>query len=420
MLALLLTTLALGPAAASGEGDGEGHWQRGSQVQLTVFANFTYAAAIPGSALQLTGGLVGLRCGRQYQSSHNGGLQPVGAQARKSDTDPRLGPVDEVSQRFTTAATSTNGAASRSSCEVTASIRYLHDFDAFTFKLSFPGGASGTLAYPAPKSGETNTSTGLPLPGEWAGDGGGGHEPAGNTGSLEPALPLGSHFPSFVVPPTLDFMATNGDLIAGNFAVDKMSAFAGGLGGGFLTIFDGSAPMDASTGQLPAIALSPLTHHKAVYISQAVEPARGDGPMARTAVPVPTGDRVSVGVSGYIDSIPAAYEQEAVLSGRAGIAAAYASWGQIMQANGGSIKMNLVDDEYNRVVHYMMDNGGYYCFCQVAACEAAAKVPMHVTIDRLRAYHQSLKLRVGIYHLDPVSTPDLMRVRGLVLHSRVV
>jgi hypothetical protein len=91
-----------------------------------------------------------------------------------------------------------------------------------------------------------------------------------------------------------------------------------------------------------------------------------------------------------------------------------------MQANGGSIKMNLADDEYNRVVHYMMDNGGYYCFCQVAACEAAAKVPMHVTIDRLRAYHQSLKLRVGIYHLDPVSTPDPMRVRGLVLHSRVV
>eukprot|EP01046_Picozoa_sp_COSAG06_P087450 COSAG06_NODE_33947_length_482_cov_0.676240_1_plen_52_part_10 len=34
MLTLLLTTLALGSAAANGEGDGEGHWQRGSHVQL--------------------------------------------------------------------------------------------------------------------------------------------------------------------------------------------------------------------------------------------------------------------------------------------------------------------------------------------------------------------------------------------------
>lgn len=54
----------------------------------------------------------------------------------------------------------------------------------------------------------------------------------------------------------------------------------------------------------------------------------------------------------------------------------------------------------------MMDNGGYYCFCQVAPCEAAAKVPMHVTIDRLRAYHKSVKLKVGIYHLDPVCLND--------------
>lgn len=346
--ALLLITLVVG-GTASGEDDGKGPWQRGNHVRLTVFDNFTYTATVPGS-VQLNGGLVGLRCGRQYQSSHNGGLKLVGAQAWNSNTDPRMGLVDEVSQRFTTAAT-TNGAASRSSCEVTASIRYLHDFDAFTFKLSFPSGASGTLAYPTPRPGETNTSTGLPLPGEWAGDGGGGNEHAGNMGSLEPALPLGSHFPSFTVSPTLDFMATNGDLIAGNFVVDKMSSFAGGLGGGFLTIFDSSTPIDASTGQLPAIALSPLTHHKAVYISQAAEPARGDAPMARTAVPVPTGDRVSVGVSGYIDSIPSAFEQEAVLSGRAGIAAAYASWGQVMQANGGSVKMSLIDDEYNRVVH---------------------------------------------------------------------
>ena len=35
----------------------------------------------------------------------------------------------------------------------------------------------------------------------------------------------------------------------------------------------------------------------------------------------------------------------------------------------------------------MMDNGGYYCFCNLyGGCEAAAKVPMHVTIDLLQKY----------------------------------
>ena len=52
-------------------------------------------------------------------------------------------------------------------------------------------------------------------------------------------------------------------------------------------------------------------------------------------------------------------------------------------------------------VHYMMDNGGYYCYCQVQPCQAASKVPMHVTISLLQESHKSLKLNVGIYHLDP-------------------
>ena len=181
----------------SGDGDAPSgdstRWQRGDQVQLTVLENFTYTAAIAGSSVELTQGLVGLRCGGQYQSSQNGGLLPVGPQDQSSTLDCRLGQVDEVSQRFATAATEIGGG------EVIASIRYLHEFDAFTFKLSFPHGANGTLAYPTPKSGATNVSTGLPLPGEWAGDAGGGKEPAGDDGSLEPALPLASHFPSFTV-----------------------------------------------------------------------------------------------------------------------------------------------------------------------------------------------------------------------------
>jgi hypothetical protein len=370
-------------------------WQRGSQVRLTVYNNFTYTAVVAESSIALNNGLVGLRCGGQYRSTHDGGLLRAGPQKQHSSTHPRLGATDEVSQQFVNAAHS-------GSCKVTATIRYLHDFDAFTFKLSFPNGADGTLAYPTPRSRATNAS-GLPLPGEWAGDAGNGYGPAGNDGSLEPALPLASHFPSFQVPADLNFMATNGDLIAGNFATKKMGAFAGGLGGGFITIFNqSSSAADPNTQQLPAITLSPLTHHKAVYVSQAVVPGRGEGPMQSTDTPIATGDRVSVGVSGYIDSIPVAYEQEAVLSSRGGIVAAYVNWGQVMQANGGSVKYSLDDDEYSRVLHYMMDNGGYYCYCNgFKPCQAAAKVPMHVTIDLLQKYHKSLGLRVGIYHLDP-------------------
>ena len=389
-------------------------WQRGEYAQLTVFENFTYSVVVPETGLELTQGLVGLRCGGQYQSSRNGGLVPAATQQQTSNKHARLGKVDTVSQQFVTAAI-TNNTRSLRACRVTASIHYLHEFDAFTFKLSFPQGAKGTLAYPTPKSMAANITTGLPLPGEWAGDAGGGDERAGDNGSLEPALPLGTHFPSFVVPGDLNFMATNGDLIAGNFVTDKMSKFAGGLGGGFLAIFNNTA-QHPRTQQLSSIVLSPLTHQKAVYLSQAREPLRGAGPMATTAVPTPTGDRVSVGISGYIDTIPHSYEQEAVLSGRQGISAAYTIWGQVMQANGGSVKLSLEDDEYNsqarppismssvasrhiytpillatdtriRILHScgigtLYDGQrGYYCFCQVQPCQAASKVPMHVTIN---------------------------------------
>ena len=231
--------------------DANASWQRGKHIQLIVDSSFTYSVT-GDSGLELTRGLVGLRCGGQYLSSHNGGLRRVGAQNQRSGTDPRLGSFDEISQGFDTA----EDFATAASCEVTAAIRYLHAFDAFTFKLTFPAGAKGTLAYPAPTPFSDNKSTGLPLPGEWAGDtaGGWGH-------GREAALPLASHFPSLRVPPELDFMATAGNMLTDNFVYDKMQTFRGGLGGGFLTIFNGTAA-DAKTQQLPAITLSPLTHHK--------------------------------------------------------------------------------------------------------------------------------------------------------------
>jgi hypothetical protein len=74
-----------------------------------------------------------------------------------------------------------------------------------------------------------------------------------------------------------------------------------------------------------------------------------------------------------------------------------------MQANGGSVKLSLEDDEYSRVLHYMTDNGGYYCFCNVFlnCLPDRTTVPMHVTISELQRYHRFLNLTIGLYHLDP-------------------
>ena len=311
------TPNAVGVPRPGGEGV---DWVRGAHVRLTVAPNFTYTAVLSDGVVLSDGGLA-LRCGGAYQSRHNGGIRAVGQRTAAAGRHPRLGAFDEVSQRFAV------GSAAAPCAEITASIRYLPAMDAFAFRLALPDGASGTLAYPTPRGGECDGG-GLPLPNQWA---------EGRSSGFQGALPLASAFPSFRVPPQLDFMHTTGNMLMSNFGVGKMAHFAGGLYGGPLLVFNSTAPR-ARTGQLPTITLSPLTHHKAVFTSQAQEPQRGAGPFPPG--PVNISDRVSVGVSvsrptlaeawaaflrsshqiqrgqGYIDSIPAGYEQEAVLAGR--------------------------------------------------------------------------------------------------------
>jgi hypothetical protein len=284
MASQILGLLALSPLGAAPDALlPSPSWQRGRHVRLTVEPNFTYSARMPATNLTLTSGSVSLRCGGGYLSLIDGGLRPTSAQMQTSGHDPRLGAYDEVAQRF-----AGNGATGGLVCDVIASIRYLHAHDAFSFKLKFPSGAQGTLAYPTPQANMADGG-GLPLPNQWA----------------KGPLPLASHFPSFVVPPTLSFMQTSGNMLGGNFGVGKMSAFAGGLYGGPLVLFDDESPR-AKTAQLPAITLSPLTHHKAVFTSQEAVPVRGAGPYSPQPPPFPginISDRVSVGVSGYINEV---------------------------------------------------------------------------------------------------------------------
>ena len=251
---------------------------RGTHVRLTVAPNFTYTAVLSDGVVLSDGGLA-LRCGGAYHSLHNnGGIRAVGLRTTAAGRHPRLGAFDEVSQRFAV------GSAAAPCAEVTATIRYLPAMDAFTFRLALPGGARGTLAYPTPRAGDCDGG-GLPLPNQWA---------EGRSSGFQGALPLASAFPSFRVPPQLDYTQTAGNMLMTNFGVGKMAKFAGGLYGGPLLVFNSTAPR-ARTGQLPAITLSPLTHHKAVFTSQAQEPKRGAGPFPRGQVNI--SDRVSVGVS---------------------------------------------------------------------------------------------------------------------------
>ena len=61
-----------------------------------------------------------------------------------------------------------------------------------------------------------------------------------------------------------------------------------------------------------------------------------------------------------------------MLVARRGIAAAWEGWGQAVQANGGSARFTLDADVYSRQVHYMTDNGAYYCFCNIATTRIKA------------------------------------------------
>jgi hypothetical protein len=68
-----------------------------------------------------------------------------------------------------------------------------------------------------------------------------------------------------------------------------------------------------------------------------------------------------------------------------------------MQAHGGTKRLSLDVDQYSRQVHYMTDNGAYYCFCNRFNSNKPWDVPMYQTVNALQRYHESLW---------PTSTPD--------------
>ena len=131
--------------------------------------------------------------------------------------------------------------------------------------------------------------------------------------------------------------------------------------------------------------------------------------------------RIAVGISGYIGEVRPDFEMSAVLAGRKGIHAGWEGWGRTLQASGGTRRLALSSDLYSRQVHYMTDNGAYYCFCNRFNSNKGPDgkghydVPMYKTIAALQKYHAEIFPKlfadrrdpaaateyVGLYHLDP-------------------
>ena len=64
--------------------------------------------------------------------------------------------------------------------------------------------------------------------------------------------------------------------------------------------------------------------------------------------------------------------------------------------------MTLDVDQYSRQVHYMTDNGAYYCYCN-RFNDNHWREPMYQTVKELQHYHAKILGQdfVGLYHLDP-------------------
>jgi len=81
-------------------------------------------------------------------------------------------------------------------------------------------------------------------------------------------------------------------------------------------------------------------------------------------------------------------------------------YGSLLRAAFGTrgSKLSLADDELSRVLHYVTDGGSLLNYCDywpgcvksLGGCK-----PMAETLTEVSAYHKSIDLKVGVYHVDP-------------------
>ena len=67
-----------------------------------------------------------------------------------------------------------------------------------------------------------------------------------------------------------------------------------------------------------------------------------------------------------------------------------------MRRHAGTHRLTLDEDILNSKIHYLMDNGAYYCYCNTFRSTPDRRVPMHITIKALKVRrhhnpHRSLR-----------------------------
>ena len=361
--ALLVAALPATASAAS--------WTRGTgAVSVTVDSGtFAYSVAL-SDRLQddaiadaatcggFEGGGIEFRCdGVLY--THGGtasagtALKLAAAPAESTGAD-RLGSFDSISASFE--------GGSSAACALFAEIRYYSTTDSFVFAADF-------APQPVPRVNSTELFTdGTDCPRCPQGSG-----KKCNGYCVEDMPGLATAFPTWPqggAASECEYYSYAGNSLGGNWRAGLLSTWSGGMEAGPLLLY----PAGSSAFHPPAMVLSPLTHAKAMIGSPGDKAA-------------PT---VSFGVQGYVEALPPSFDQAVLLVGRQGISAAQMAWGETLRRHAGTRRLTLDEDILNSKIHYLTDNGAYYCYCNTFPQTPDRRVPMHITIKALKAYHKKL------------------------------
>ena len=275
-------------------------------------------------------------------------LRATGTPTTTTGTDDGMGSFTSVAQDW----------AAGTCAQIRTTIRYYERHNHFSFETHFTSGADGTAAIE-------------PV-----------HQFLGQS-------TVASEFPAFFVENASHrgWVHYGGNFLMGTEAVNRpptgwtLNDFVGGMGEGPLIVYS------TSMAELPpALALSVGNHFQSAILSRRVDGA------------------VVAGVQGFVTSVPKNWTLNVGLAPRRGILAAVNGLGTSLQAQHQTRRLTLDDDPLDKKLGYVQDDGGYYCFTEYAdrhAVNRSGFKPAHEIMSELRAYHESLNLSLGVYHIDP-------------------
>jgi len=160
------------------------------------------------------------------------------------------------------------------------------------------------------------------------------------------------------------------------------------MGGGPLLLYTTGA--DSTT----AMVLGPSTNFKVGILA--------GGRFALNA-------RLTAGVQGMIQQLPDKYTQRFALLGRVeGVTAAMFAYGAFVRKSFNTVhsKLTLASDVLSSQVHYVTDGGALLNYCDywpkcLKSQGGKGCRPEGDVLQEANAYHKSIEVNVGVYHVDP-------------------